>query len=121
VKLSTAKTAKNKPVEVTATVTNAGSMAADDVVQLYLTHPPKAGTQVPLYALKSFKRVNLAPRASTTVKFTLTPEQLALVNAQGQHVQPNGPVTVWVGGSLPSARSLALGAAKPASAVLTVK
>jgi beta-glucosidase len=121
VKLSTTKTAKNKPVEVTATVTNAGSMAADDVVQLYLTHPPKAGTQVPLYALKSFKRVNLAPGASTTVKFTLTPEQLALVNAQGQHVQPNGTVTVWVGGSLPSARSLALGAAKPASAVLTVK
>jgi beta-glucosidase len=121
VKLSTTKTAKNKPVEVTATVTNAGSMAADDVVQLYLTHPPKAGTQVPLYALKSFKRVNLAPGASTTVKFTLTPEQLALVNAQGQHVQPNGPVTVWVGGSLPSARSLALGAAKPASAVLMVK
>jgi beta-glucosidase len=121
VKLSTTKTAKNKPLEVTATVTNAGSMAADDVVQLYLTHPPKSGTQVPLYALKSFKRVNLAPGASTTVKFTLTPEQLALVNAQGQHVQPNGPVTVWVGGSLPSARSLALGAAKPASAVLTVR
>jgi beta-glucosidase len=121
VKLSTSKTAKNKPVEVTATVTNTGSKAADDVVQLYLTHPPKAGTQVPRYALKSFKRVNLAPGASTTVTFTLTPEQLALVNAQGQHVQPSGPVTVWVGGSLPSARSLALGAAKPASAVLTVK
>jgi beta-glucosidase len=121
VKLSTSKTAKSKPVEVTATVTNTGSKAADDVVQLYLTHPPKAGTQVPRYALKSFKRVNLAPGASTTVTFTLTPEQLALVNAQGQHVQPSGSVTVWVGGSLPSARSLALGAAKPASAVLTVK
>jgi beta-glucosidase len=90
-------------------------------VQLYLTHPQKAGTQVPRYALKGFQRVRLAPGASTTVKFTLTPEMLALVNAQGQSMAPNGPVTVWVGGSLPSARSLALGAAKPASAVLTVR
>nr|GFC67019.1 probable beta-D-xylosidase 7 [Tanacetum cinerariifolium] len=120
-KLSTAKAAKNKPVEMTATVTNTGGMASEEVVQLYLTHPQRAGAQVPRYALKGFQRVRLAPGASTTVKFTLTPEMLALVNAQGQPVAPSGPVTVWVGGSLPSARSLALGAAKPASAVLTVR
>jgi beta-glucosidase len=120
-KLSAAKAAKNKPIELTATVTNTGGMASEEVVQLYLTHPQKAGTQVPRYALKGFQRVRLAPGASTTVKFTLTPEMLALVNAQGQLVAPSGPVTVWVGGSLPSARSLALGAAKPASAVLTVR
>jgi beta-glucosidase len=120
-KLSTPKTAKGKPVEVTATVTNSGTMATDEVVQLYLTHPQKAGAQVPRYALKGFKRVSLAPGAIQTVRFTLTPEQLALVNAQGQSVQPSGPVTVWVGGALPSARSQALGAAKPVSAVLTVK
>jgi beta-glucosidase len=120
-KLSASKAAKNKPVELTATVTNNGTMAADEVVQLYLTHPAKAGTQTPLFSLKDFQRVTLAPGASTTVKFTLTPEMLALVNAQGQSVAPRGPVTVWVGGSLPTARSLALGAAKPVSVVLTVK
>jgi beta-glucosidase len=120
-KLSTTKAAKNKPVELTATVTNTGSMASEEVVQLYLTHPQKAGAQTPLFALKSYQRVKLAPGASQTVKFTLTPDMLAQVNAQGQSVAPSGPVTVWVGGSLPSARSLALGAAKPASAVLTIK
>jgi beta-glucosidase len=120
-KLSAAKAAKNKPVELTATVTNTGSMASEEVVQLYLTHPQKAGAQTPLFALKSYQRVRLAPGASQTVKFTLTPDMLAQVNAQGQSVAPSGPVTVWVGGSLPSARSLALGAAKPASVVLTVK
>jgi beta-glucosidase len=120
-KLSTAKAAKNRPVELTATVTNTGAMASEEVVQLYLTHPQKAGAQTPLFALKSYQRVRLAPGASQTVKFTLTPDMLAQVNAQGQAVAPSGPVTVWVGGSLPSARSLALGAAKPASAVLTIK
>jgi beta-glucosidase len=120
-KLSATKTAKNKPVELTATVTNTGGMASEEVVQLYLTHPQKAGAQTPLFALKSYQRVKLAPGASTTVKFTLTPDMLAQVNAQGQSVAPSGPVTVWVGGSLPSARSLALGASKPASAVLTIK
>jgi beta-glucosidase len=120
-KLSTAKAAKNKPVEMTAMVTNTGAMASEEVVQLYLTRPQKAGTQTPLFALKSYQRVRLAPGASQTVKFTLTPDMLAQINAQGQSVAPSGPVTVWVGGSLPSARSLALGAAKPASAVLTIK
>jgi beta-glucosidase len=120
-KLSTAKAAKNKPVELTATVTNTGGMASEEVVQLYLTHPQKAGAQTPLFALKGFQRVHLAPGASQTVKFTLTPDMLAQVNAQGQSVAPSGSVTVWVGGSLPSARSLALGAAKPASTVLTIK
>ncbi|MBJ6145069.1 glycoside hydrolase family 3 N-terminal domain-containing protein [Hymenobacter sp. BT559] len=120
-KLSTTKAAKNKPVELMATVTNTGGMASEEVVQLYLTHLQKAGAQTPLFALKSYQRVKLAPGASTTVKFTLTPDMLAQVNAQGQSVAPSGPVKVWVGGSLPSARSLALGAAKPASAVLTIK
>ena len=113
--------AKNKPVEVTAKVSNTGKMEGEEVVQLYLTHPPKKGTQTPLYALKSFKRIKLAPGASTTVKFTLTPEALALINAQGQAVPATGPVTVWVGGSLPGARSVALGASPAVSAVLTVK
>ena len=120
-RFSTAKAAKNQLVRVTATVTNTGAIASDEVAQLYLTHPAKPGAQTPLFALKDFKRVNLAPGGSATVTFNLTPEMLALINAQGQSVASSGPVTVWVGGSLPTARSLALGAAKPVSAVLIVK
>jgi len=120
-KLSTKKAAKNKPVEVEATVTNTGKMAGEEVVQLYLTHQPRSGAQVPLYSLKSFKRVKLEPGATTTVKFTLTPEQLALINEKGQAVAPTGPVNVWVGGALPTQRSQNLGAAKPAVATLTVR
>ena len=121
VQLSTAKTAKGKPVEVSATITNTGTVAGEEVAQLYLTHPPVPGQQIPLYSLKGFRRVLLAPGGSTTVKFTLTPDELALVDAQGHFVQPTGLVKVWVAGSLPSPRSLALGASPAASAMLTVK
>jgi len=120
-KFAKAKIGKQESAEVTATVTNSGPVAADEVVQLYLTHPPRAGAQTPLFALKNFRRVTLQPGGSTRVKFTLTPAQLALIGKDGNAYAPGGPVTVFVGGSLPSARSLALGAAKPASAVLTVK
>jgi beta-glucosidase len=121
VKLASAKIARNKPVEVTATVTNSGKVEGEEVVQLYLTHPPKAGAQTPLFALKGFQRVKLAPGASTTVRFTLTPEMLALIDAKGVAVNAAGPVKVWVGGALPSARSVALGASPAASATLTIK
>lgn len=120
-KFAKAKIGKKESAEVTATVTNSGSVAADEVVQLYLTHPPRAGAQTPLFALKNFRRVTLQPGGSTRVKFTLKPAQLALIGKDGNAYAPSGPVTVYVGGSLPSARSLALGAGKPASAVLTVK
>jgi len=120
-KFAKAKIGKQESAEVTATVINSGPVAADEVVQLYLTHPPRAGAQTPLFALKNFRRVTLQPGGSTRVKFTLTPAQLALIGKDGNAYAPGGPVTVFVGGSLPSARSLALGAAKPASAVLTVK
>ncbi|RZK16913.1 MAG: glycoside hydrolase family 3 protein, partial [Hymenobacter sp.] len=119
-RLSATKTTKTKAVELTATVTNTGQMASEKVVQLYLTHPPKAGVQTPLFALEGYQRVKLAPGVSRAVKFTLAPDRLALVGKDGTAALPSGPLTAWVGGALPSASSLALGAAKPASVVLTI-
>ncbi|WP_230471341.1 glycoside hydrolase family 3 N-terminal domain-containing protein [Hymenobacter jejuensis] len=121
IKLSSKKLAKGKPVEVEATVKNTGTMAGEEVVQLYLTHTARKGSQTPLYSLKSFKRVSLQPGASTTVRFTLTPDMLALINEKGLAVAPTGPVKVWVAGSLPSQRSQELGAAKAAMATLAAK
>jgi len=121
VTLSTKKVAKGKPLEVAAVVRNTGKMAGEEVVQLYLTHPPRAGQQVPLFALKHFRRVRLEPGASTTVKFTLTPEELALIDAKGNSVAVAGAITVSVGGSLPSKRSQTLGASAPAVATVVIK
>ncbi|TDX01593.1 glycoside hydrolase family 3 C-terminal domain-containing protein [Dinghuibacter silviterrae] len=112
--------AKGAPLEVSVTVSNTGHMASDEVVQLYLTHKG-SGLIEPLFALKGFHRIHLAPGEHQRVHFRLTKEQLSLVDADGKLVQPSDDLTVSVGGSLPSARSKALGAPDPVSRTIHVQ
>ena len=58
-------------VQVSATITNAGSRAGADVAQLYLGDPAAAGE--PPRQLVDFKRVALAPGQSARLQFTVTP------------------------------------------------
>jgi beta-glucosidase len=102
--LSAARVAPNEPVEVRATVTNTGSVAGDEVVQLYITRTEVSVTQ-PGLLLKGFERVTLAPGESRTVRFTLRPEQLAFWNREMEEVNEPGPVEVHVGSSSASLKS----------------
>jgi beta-glucosidase len=52
--------------------------------------------------LAGFQRINLAAHASKTVKFTLKPEQLLLVNAQGERTLQPGDWQIYVGGGQPN-------------------
>ncbi|WP_211320205.1 fibronectin type III-like domain-contianing protein [Hymenobacter nivis] len=82
-------------------------MAADEAVPLYPTHPPKAGAQTPLCALKGFRCATRQPGGGVQVKFALVPTQLVLIDKGGHAFVPGGPVMVWVGGAqrlAPSAR-----------------
>jgi beta-glucosidase len=60
-------------IRVSARVTNVGPVAGADVAQLYLGMP--ASTGEPPRQLVGFKRVELAPGASKTVHFTITPRE----------------------------------------------
>ena len=121
-KIKTAKTKikKNESVNAEVTITNSGKIKSDEVVQLYLTHL-KSGTDEPLYSLKGFKRITLLPGASEKVKFTITPGMMKLVNEEGESVLNSGEIKINIGGSLPSQRSIDLGAAKPVEVVLTIE
>ncbi|MDP4283606.1 MAG: glycoside hydrolase family 3 C-terminal domain-containing protein [Bacteroidota bacterium] len=119
-KLSKTKIGKNESVNAEVTVTNSGKIAGDEVVQLYITHL-KAGTDVPLYSLKGFKRVHIGAGTSEKVRFNISPEMLKLVNENGESVLDSGDIKISVSGSLPSERSIELGAAKPAEAILSIK
>lgn len=110
---------KNEPVNAEVTVTNSGKLGGDEVVQLYITHL-KGGTDVPLYSLKGFKRIHLAAGASEKVNFDITPDMLKLVNENGESVFDSGDIKISIAGSLPSARSVELGASKPVSSILSV-
>ena len=97
--ISAVKTGES--LEVTTTVTNTGARDGDEVVQLYVSHPQNGNTRVPLRALKGFKRIHLKKGESRTVTFTLSPEELALVDVRGNLVQKAGNVELYVGGGQP--------------------
>ena len=119
-KLSKKAITKNESVDAEVTVTNSGKTTSDEVVQLYLTHL-NAKMDAPLYSLKGFKRIHLAPGTSEKVKFTLTPDILSLVNDDGKSVEAAGKVKISIGGSSPSKRSEELGTAKDAEAMIMIK
>jgi len=58
---------------------------------------------------------------SETVRFTVTPDMLAIIDDAGQAVVEKGRFRLTVGGASPGARAVALGAPKPAEAVVTVE
>jgi beta-glucosidase len=89
-----------EPVAVSADVENTGTLAGDEVVQLYLKDV-EATLPVPNLQLQGFARVPLAPGEKRTVKFSLAAAQLSAVNADGKWVLEPGVFAVWVGGVQP--------------------
>ena len=70
--------AMNGEIAVTARITNRGSRAAEEVVQLY-THDRVASITRPVRELKAFRKITLAPGQSEVVRFTLRPADLAIL------------------------------------------
>ena len=77
------------------TVTNTGSRAANEVVELYIR---LEGTSVaePVRALKGFQTIALAPGESKQVKFELRPEAFAIWNDRNQFAAEPSEVSVWI-------------------------
>jgi beta-glucosidase len=95
---------KGASAVVQVTVTNTGKKDGEEVVQLYLAHQNVKG-EAPLKALKGFKRIALKAGESKTLSFTLTPEQLSLVNAAGALYQPAGKISISAGGGQPGVKN----------------
>ncbi len=91
--------AAGDPVTADVTVTNTGSVAGDEVAQLYLKFPSVPGA--PNRALRGFQRVHLAAGASQKVHFDLKPRDLSMVTEAGEPVIAEGDYTVSVGGGQP--------------------
>jgi beta-glucosidase len=85
------------------TVTNAGTLAGDEVVQLYLKFPQIKGA--PRIALRGFERIHLEPGASRKVHFDLTPRDLGMVTEDGNPVVAQGDYTISIGGGQPDTGS----------------
>jgi beta-glucosidase len=81
-------------------VTNSGSRAGEEVVQLYLRHED-AGDQRPRHSLQAFTRVALNPAETRTVTLSLDDRSFSLVDEDGQRYHRTGSVSLFVGGGQP--------------------
>ncbi len=99
--------------EVEVAVKNTGAVAADEVVQFYIS-ALESKLPAPLSKLVGFQRVHLQPGEAKTLKLAVTPEMLMLYDEEGVPQLEPGKFRLTVGGCSPGPRGLALGAPQPA-------
>ncbi len=87
------------PVTVEVSVKNTGSIAGDEVAELYLSFPNQPGA--PLRALRAFQRVHLEAGRSQKLRFELNSRDLSMVSEAGEPIIVEGDYTVTVGGGQP--------------------
>ena len=87
-------------VRVAVEVENAGRVAGEEVVQLYLTDL-ESSAPVPLRSLQGVRRIFLEPGERQTLSFTLSPRQLSLMDSAWERVLEPGVFEVSVGGKQP--------------------
>ncbi|MEI7501913.1 MAG: fibronectin type III-like domain-contianing protein, partial [Paludibacter sp.] len=98
VKLDRSTIMPKETINVTADVTNTGTIEGAEVVQLYLRDVVSSVTR-PMKQLKDFARVNLKPGETKQVTFTLTPEKLSFYNRDMNFVVEPGEFELMVGNS----------------------
>ena len=101
-KLSTTNVQAGDTLTVQADVHNAGTVAGDEVAELYLMPPADGnGGLSPHVQLEGFEHVALLPGQTKSVTFQLHPRQLSEVDADGVRSVQAGKYKLSVGGSQP--------------------
>jgi beta-glucosidase len=90
---------RNEPVtKVGVDVTNTGSVAGTEVVQLYIRNTAASVSQ-PVRELRGFARVALGPGERKHVEFPLGFDELSFYNAEIQRTVEPTTYTIWAGGN----------------------
>ena len=82
-------------ITASATITNTGARAGEEVVQLYVRDLVGSVTR-PVQELKGFEKIALAPGESRTVRFTLAPADLAFTRADMSYGWEPGEFQLWI-------------------------
>ena len=85
-------------IHVSCDITNTGQMDGEEVVQLYV-HDQLASVVQPLKQLKAFRRVMIPKGETRHVEFTLTRDDLSIINARMQQEFEPGNFRIMVGAS----------------------
>jgi beta-glucosidase len=81
---------------VEATVSNTGSRAGEELVQLYVRLQGTSTAQ-PVRALKGFQRIALGSGETKKVTFNVAPDAFAIWNDRNQIAVEPAKITVWIG------------------------
>ncbi|MCT2559592.1 beta-glucosidase BglX [Tsuneonella sp. YG55] len=95
VSLSASSMGRSGSIVASATVTNTGTRAGEEVVQLYVQDMVGSVTR-PVQELKGFEKIALAPGESRTVQFTVRPEDLAFTRADMSFGWEPGEYRLWI-------------------------
>jgi len=93
--LNSAQLSADGELTVTTTITNTGSVAGEEVVQLYV-HDRVASRVRPVRELKRFSKIALQPGQSQTVTFHLRAQDLAFTGVDGRFAAEPGEFDLWV-------------------------
>lgn len=85
-------------VKISFDIKNVGTMAGDEVAQLYI-HDPVASVARPVKELRGFQRVHLNPGEKITITFQLNKDDLSLWDANMNWVLEPGQFDVHIGSS----------------------
>ncbi|PPK99449.1 beta-glucosidase BglX [Parapedobacter indicus] len=94
--LSTDTLQRKGNLQVSVEVSNTGSYAGEEVVQLYIRDLVGSVTR-PVKELKGFQKIQLAPGQSQRVVFDLTEEDLKFYNADLEYAAEAGEFIVFIG------------------------
>jgi len=99
-KFSSKQVRSGESVSVSATVTNTSSRAGDEVVELYIKDVA-ASVPVSIRSLAGVQRIALKPGEKRTVSFTLSANQMSIIDNNGKRIIEPGEFLVSVGGKQP--------------------
>ena len=97
-KITPSKQLAGGNIEISADIKNTGQLAGDEIVQLYISDEVSSVIRFEK-ELRGFDRIHLLPGETKTVKFTLTPEELQMLDRNMKWIVEPGWFTLMVGSS----------------------
>lgn len=82
--------------EISVTIINSGIRSGDEVVQVFINDVVSSVT-TPVKKLVAFRRINLKPNETKTIKFRIDQELLALYNLEMEKVVEPGLFQIFSG------------------------
>jgi beta-glucosidase len=97
-KINQSSISKTGTADVSVEVTNTGTRAGDEIVQLYIRDVVSTLTR-PVKELKDYKRISLAAGETKTVTFKITPDKLKYLDVNLKEIVEEGDFEIMVGPS----------------------